>query len=59
MLPEKFGERMKNTLGDEYDSFIECFGNDDERIHALRINRLKAKEDFQNNIDGLGEQVPW
>jgi NOL1/NOP2/sun family putative RNA methylase len=59
MLPEKFCERMKNTLGDEYDSFIECFGNDDERIHALRINRLKAKEDFQNNIDGLGEQVPW
>ena len=59
MLPEKFCERMMNTLGDEYDSFIECFGNDDERIHALRINRLKAKDDFLDKVEGLGEQVPW
>lgn len=59
MLPDKFCERMKNTLGDEYDSFIECFGNDDERIHALRINRLKADSDFQNKVRGLEEQVPW
>jgi NOL1/NOP2/sun family putative RNA methylase len=59
MLPEKFCERMKNTLGDEYESFLEGFGNDDERYHALRINRLKAKEGFENNIEGLLEAVPW
>jgi NOL1/NOP2/sun family putative RNA methylase len=60
MLPELFCERMKRMLSeDEYDSFIESFSDDSFRYHALRINGLKADEDFKDKIDGILEAVPW
>ncbi|SFC36098.1 RsmF rRNA methyltransferase first C-terminal domain-containing protein [Butyrivibrio sp. YAB3001] len=60
MLPELFCDRMKNLLSDkEYESFIESFGNDQERYHALRINTLKADEGFEEKVEGLLEKVRW
>ena len=70
MLPELFVDRMKNLLPkEEFEAFIDSFGDTSERYHALRINTLKAKE--ENSFEeikgklsecfgeGLLEQVPW
>lgn len=40
MLPEKFLERMRGTLGEEYEAFLACY--EKERYQGLRINPLKA-----------------
>ena len=46
MLPEKFLERMEKLLSEsEYQDFKKAFDNDDERHHALRVNRQKACDD--------------
>ncbi len=39
MLPEKFSERMRRMLGDEYEAFLASY--DQERYQALRLNALK------------------
>ena len=74
MLPELFCARMRALLGDkEYEEFIDSFGDDSERYHALRINTLKAGDEFFDRLkeigiatrdDGCsagsgGYQVPW
>ena len=63
MLPEQFCIRMQGLLGeDEYDSFIRSFGENEERYHALRINRLKAGDAVDAELAAIGistEQVPW
>ncbi|WP_029232704.1 RsmF rRNA methyltransferase first C-terminal domain-containing protein [Butyrivibrio sp. VCB2006] len=57
MLPEQFCNRMRSLLGeDEYEKFIESFGEDTERYHGLRINTLKAGTDLRV---ATTEQVPW
>jgi len=48
MIPEKFLNRMKETLGDEYDDFYKSF--DKPRFHALRINTLKATSDELSEV---------
>ena len=49
MLPEKFKERMKNILGNEYDAFLRSLTNEKER-KGIRINSLKTTaEDFLKN----------
>ena len=57
MLPELFKQRMEKMLdADEYQAFVDSFGDDSSRYHALRINALKAD---MPTIEGLGERVPW
>jgi NOL1/NOP2/sun family putative RNA methylase len=58
-LPEKFEERMRSMLGDEYDDFIRAF--EDEPIYAgIRVNTLRrdAHEAVKNAFGEL-EAVPW
>ncbi|MCR5402474.1 MAG: RsmF rRNA methyltransferase first C-terminal domain-containing protein [Butyrivibrio sp.] len=64
MLPEKFMDRMKGLLGEEYDEFIKAFGDDENRYHALRINRLKAMDTagevaLKFSRGGETIKVPW
>nr|MCR5734656.1 RNA methyltransferase [Lachnospiraceae bacterium] len=40
MLPEKFCERMKADLKDEYEAFIRSY--ETESLKALRLNPLKT-----------------
>ena len=59
VLPEKFTERMKNMLGDEYGAFISALENEPIRA-GLRINALK--ENAENAIlseSGESKRVPW
>ena len=44
MLPEKFKERMRRLLGDEYDRF-ETALTEGEAVRGVRINRLKTDAD--------------
>ena len=47
MIPEKFKERMKNMLGDEYETFEKALG--EENVRAIRINTTKISvDDFLN-----------
>lgn len=60
MLPKAFSDRMRQTLGDEYEEFLKAF--EEERHQALRLNALKPgaegiraeKQDFAQL-----EPVPW
>ena len=54
MLPEKFLERMRNQLGDEYDAFLESLER--PRAVALRFNPLKGD---RPQLPFVGENVPW
>lgn len=54
MLPEKFLERMKGMLGDEYDSFVESFSH--EKYQALRLNVLKKNSDGISAAEYLSEK---
>lgn len=57
-LPEKFCERMKNELKNEYESFIKSY--DEAPYIALRVNTLKiSSEEFKAIVDFCGENVPW
>lgn len=57
-LPEKFTERMKEELKDEYSEFIECYNKEPEI--ALRVNTLKIPpEEFKKAVDFCEEGVPW
>lgn len=59
-LPEKYLERMKNMLGDEYDAFLESY--EKEEFHALRLNGLK-KSDNEEILRNIGvfkvKDVEW
>ncbi len=62
MLPEKFLERMQETLGEEYGAFLEALGQ--ERYQALRLNPLKLGADGRSAADVPGAsahltRVPW
>ncbi len=51
LIPEKFKERMRALLGEEYDAFIASLEND-EAVRALRVNTLKTKiADFEALCD--------
>ena len=54
MLPERFLERMKKQLGDEYDAFLESLER--PRAVALRFNPLKGRTP---ELPFVGENVPW
>ena len=59
ILPEKFTERMKNMLKDEYDAFIYALENEPIRS-GLRVNTLKenAKNAVLSEFSEL-EHVQW
>ena len=40
MLPQDFSDRMQRMLGEEYEAFLEAFGQ--EKYQALRLNALKT-----------------
>ena len=54
MLPEAFLERMKNQLGEEYESFLRSLER--PRAVALRYNPLKGEAPA---MDFTRENVPW
>ena len=57
-LPEKFLERMKNDLKNEYESFLRSY--DEPPCSGLRVNTLKlSAEEFKNTVDFLKEEVSW
>ena len=54
MLPEKFLERMKNQLGEEYEAFLSSLER--PRAVALRFNPLNGD---CPELPFVGENVPW
>ena len=57
-IPESFKERMKELLGDELDSFLDCYN---EKHHSgLRVNTLKLTPDEFKSISPVDiEPVRW
>lgn len=57
-LPIEFENRMRALLGDEFDAFVRSLEEPPQR--ALRVNRLKAGEDFPlDRLNGLTGAVPY
>lgn len=57
-LPDEFREKMKELLGEGYDSFIESY--DKERVQGLRVNPLKISRDkFQKICPFELKKIPW
>ena len=57
-LPPQFLNRMKQLLGEEYDSFLASFR--EGRNNALRVNRLKiSPERFAKEAPFPVKPVPW
>ncbi len=52
IIMEKFFDRMKSLLGDEYDNFIE-FYNKDKFYRGLRVNTLKCSADKLSELIGF------
>lgn len=58
MLPEKFLQRMKSVLDDEYEDFLESLSG--ERYRALRLNTLKADvKELEAKVPFHLTPVPW
>ncbi len=58
MLPEKFCERMKMEMKDEYDSFISSYN--ESPYNGLRANTLKiSAEELCKTVDFCGDKVAW
>ncbi len=58
MLPERFLDRMKSLLGEEYTDFLTCY--DRPGHQSLRVNLLKGQEkDLAEKVNFLKEAVPW
>ena len=57
-LPEAFLNRMKQSLGTDYDDFLESYNNN--RYQGLRVNELKiSRENFLRLSNFTLEPVPW
>lgn len=57
-LPEKFENKMKELLGNEYEAFINGFS--DERYGGVRFNTLKTdKTRFEEKMSFDLEKVDW
>ena len=57
-LPEKFEEKMKTLLGEEYDSYLQCY--EEPRHYGLRVNTNKISvEDFLKIAPWPLTPVPW
>lgn len=57
-IPESFKVKMKELLGDELDSFLDCYN--DRHNAGLRVNTLKlTPEEFVKLSPVELEKVPW
>ena len=57
-LPASFVEKMKELLGEEFDSYIKCY--DEKRWYGLRVNTKKISvEEFQKICPFEIEPIPW
>lgn len=57
-LPLPFLERMKEMLGDDYDTFLESYGN--PRTYGLRVNTAKLScQDFEELSPFEIRPIPW
>ena len=54
-LPEKFLKRMKNMLGDEFESFLKCFESEPKK--GVRLNTLKCSKEKLESLMNL-EKAP-
>ncbi len=58
MLPEKFLERMKEMLGEEYPAFLESY--EKPKRQALRINPIKGTvQEIRGKLPFSLEEIPW
>lgn len=55
MLPELFLKRMRDTLGDEYEEFVESLSQ--ERYQALRLNTLKINMNQKNAAEMFAQDI--
>ncbi len=57
-LPEKYTERMKLLLGDEYDSYVKAL--QEEPVKGFRVNTEKISlSDFEKLNDFSEEKIPY
>lgn len=57
-LPDKFLERMKNDLKDEYTAFVKSYN--EKPYSGLRVNTLKiSAENFKQTVSFCGDGVQW
>lgn len=57
-LPKDFADKMKNLLGNEYETFINSYN--EERNYGLRINTLKISIEHFLNINPFHlRNIPW
>ena len=57
-LPEKFTEKMRGLLGDEYESFLKSY--EEGRNFGLRVNTAKiSPEEFQKIAPFHLKRIPW
>lgn len=57
-IPESFIERMRELLGDELDSFLNCYN--DKHNAGIRVNTLKLSPETFSEISPVSiSPVPW
>lgn len=57
-LPVAFVEKMKELLGNEFDSYIQCY--EEKRWYGLRVNTKKISvEEFKKICPFHIEPIPW
>ncbi len=57
-LPVAFVEKMKKLLGNEFDSYIQCY--EEKRWYGLRVNTKKISvEEFKKICPFHIEPIPW
>ena len=57
-LPVEFENRMKEMLGEEYEAYLESFGQ--ERRYGLRVNRLKlSPEELAQLVPFPVKPISW
>lgn len=58
VLPEKFKEKMKNMLGDEFENFLASY--DDTRLYGMRVNTSKIScDEFEKIVPFEVTKIPW
>ena len=57
-LPELFLQKMQGLLGEEYQDYLDSFGQ--ERVYGLRVNTSKIScEEFEKICPFPIRPVPW
>ena len=57
-IPEVFLNRMREMLGEEFEEFLESYG--EERVYGLRVNEGKIScREFEEIVPFEIEKIPW